>query len=173
MNTDWEKAIDFVLRMEGNGRTYNGEVDNNPGDPGGVTKWGISKKAYPALNIPDLTLEDAKALYKRDYWDACSCDELPGALATAVFDTAVNMGISGAKRLLQITLGVDVDGVIGSKTIAAAHAATPGYVKKYMANRWAEYARRIVANPNLLKFAMDWSYRILRLSDLISGVAND
>ncbi|KWT77357.1 glycosyl hydrolase 108 family protein [Candidatus Magnetominusculus xianensis] len=62
-------AVRFVLDAEG------GYV-NDPDDPGGETKYGISKRAYPSLDIKSLTIEDAKRLYRRDYWGRASCDAL-------------------------------------------------------------------------------------------------
>jgi lysozyme family protein len=61
-NVIFNKAFEDVLGLEG------GYV-NNPHDPGGETKWGISKKRYPKEDIKNLSVERAKALYKRDYWD--------------------------------------------------------------------------------------------------------
>jgi len=163
MNTDWEKAIEFVLRMEGGSA-----VENDPNDPGGLTKFGISQKAYPSLDIKNLTVDQAKDIYKRDYWQVCRCDELPSGFSIAVFDTAVNQGTGKAKRLLQISLDVPVDGVIGDKTISTAFKAAPSLLKKFMAHRLAEYARIIAANPKLLVFAVNWSYRVIRLMETVN-----
>lgn len=98
---------------------HEGKYSNNPRDPGGETKWGISKRAYPALDIADLTLDDAKAIYKRDYWDRAQCDRLPPAIAFQVFDGAVNSGIGTSIRWLQSAAGVAQDGVVGPLTIRA------------------------------------------------------
>lgn len=76
---------------------------NDPEDPGGETKYGISKRAYPRLDIKNLTLEDASAIYKRDYWNAAGCDDLDDSLALVVFDTAVNCGVGRAKKWLAQT----------------------------------------------------------------------
>lgn len=162
MNDDWDKAIDFVLRMEGGS-----EAENDPNDPGGLTKFGISKKAYPGEDIAALTLERARELYRRDYWQACRCDELPSPFAVAVFDTAVNQGVGRAKRLLQIALGVTVDGVIGDKTLAAAHKAGRRQVKKFLAERLASYARLMAEHQNLLVFAVNWNFRVISLAELL------
>lgn len=89
----FEKAIDFTLRWEG------GYV-NDPADPGGETKFGISKRAYPAEDIRRLTLERARLIYCRDYWNAINAEELNPQLAIAAFDTAVNMGVTRAKQWL-------------------------------------------------------------------------
>jgi lysozyme family protein len=89
----FDKAVQIILRLEG------GYV-NHPNDPGGETKYGISKRAYPDLNIAALTKEQAIAIYKRDYWDKAECDLLEPAFALAYFDMAVNSGVSAARRLL-------------------------------------------------------------------------
>lgn len=73
--------------------------DNNPADPGGETKYGISKRAYPDVDIANLTLEQAQAIYQRDYWEALGCDAMPWSLALLVFDCGVNMGLSVARLL--------------------------------------------------------------------------
>lgn len=73
---------------------------NSPADPGGETNWGISKRSYPNVDIAALTQDDAKAIYKRDYWDAASCDQLPFALGFQVFDAAVQHGVHTALSFL-------------------------------------------------------------------------
>lgn len=162
MESDWEKAIEFVLKMEG------GHV-NDPNDPGGETKYGISKKAYPNVDITNLTLDEAKKIYKRDYWDQCHCDELPTGFAISIMDMAVNMGTGKAKRLLQTVLEVGVDGIIGPITVSAAHKARDWRVKKFLAGRLVEYTRIINKNPNLMVFANNWSYRVVSLTVLLYG----
>jgi lysozyme family protein len=96
---------------------HEGGYVNNPRDPGGETKYGISKRAYPALDIADLTLDDAKGIYKRDYWERAQCDRLHPDLAFQVFDGAVNSGIGNSIRWLQDAAGVAVDGVVGPLTV--------------------------------------------------------
>lgn len=110
----WDNAISIVLGFEG------GYV-NNVNDSGGETKYGISKKAYPNLDIKNLTIEQAKEIYKRDYWERCKCAFMPDALSIAVLDFAVNSGVKRSIRYLQRTLGVTIDGVIGNQTIAACN----------------------------------------------------
>ena len=106
----------FKLLMENEG----GFVDD-PRDSGGVTKYGISKKAYPDVDIQSLTLQQAKEIYRKDYWNRCKCDYLPDCLCMAVFDYAVNSGTIRAIKDLQTSLGVGVDGIIGNQTIGAAN----------------------------------------------------
>lgn len=89
----FDVAFDRVISAEG------GYV-NNPADPGGETQWGISKRAYPNVDIKALTRDDAKAIYRRDYWDALSLDAWPFAEAFQLFDFAVNSGVGAIKKIL-------------------------------------------------------------------------
>lgn len=77
---------------------HEGGYVNHPKDPGGETKFGITKRSYPHLNIRDLTLDDARAIYRRDFWDRLQCDALPVAARFQVFDAAVNSGPGNAAR---------------------------------------------------------------------------
>jgi hypothetical protein len=72
---------------------------NDPQDPGGETKYGISKRAYPNEDIPNLTIERARELYRRDYWDKAGCDAYSWGIALITFDCAVNQGVSIATSL--------------------------------------------------------------------------
>ena len=94
---------------------------NDPKDPGGETKFGVSKRSYPDVDIANLTLEQAQVIYRRDFWQRARCDELPPAIAYLVFDCAVNSGIGQAVRFLQRAVGVADDGQIGPMTLAAVN----------------------------------------------------
>jgi len=92
--TTSEEAIKNVLGREGG-------YANNPADRGGETKYGISKRSYPNLDIANLTKEEAAAIYKRDYWDGMNIDQLPPEMREVVFDAAVNQGKGFASKALQ------------------------------------------------------------------------
>jgi lysozyme family protein len=122
---EFDRAFEKLLLHEG-------AFQNNPADPGnyanGVlrgTKWGISARSYPTLDIASLDLEDAKRIYKRDFWDRCGCDLLPSVLRFDVFDTAVHSGQGRAVVFLQRAAGVKDDGIFGPKTAAAVAAMDP------------------------------------------------
>lgn len=83
------------------------------------TKYGISAMTYPDLDIRNLTLEKAKAIYKRDWWDKINADQIDSAIVFQVWDFAVNAGMGTAKRKLQKAVGVAEDGIIGKHTIQA------------------------------------------------------
>lgn len=104
---------------------YEGSYVDDPADPGGETKWGISKRSYPDLCIASLTVEDAKQIYRRDYWNRLGLGKLNSeCIAGEIFDTAVNAGRGTAAKIAQRALnylGENLleDGVCGSLTIAA------------------------------------------------------
>lgn len=108
----FDQVFDKLINHEG-GYVF------NPHDPGGETKFGISKRSYPHLDIHSLTLADAKTIYRRDFWDRAQCDKLHPDLAFDLFDGAVNSGIGQAIRWLQRAVGVADDGVVGPLTLAS------------------------------------------------------
>ena len=108
----FDQAFERTLGHEG------GLVDN-PADPGGLTQWGISQRAYPNEDIRALTADRAKALYLRDYWGPAGCDAVPDAVKADLFDMAVNAGVKTAIRALQRAVGETQDGVIGPRTLQA------------------------------------------------------
>lgn len=112
---NFDRAFEILIGHEG------GYV-NDPRDPGGETKYGISKRSYPRTDIKNLTLDQAKEIYKRDFWDAMKADYIPdGAIRLDIFDMAVNSGLKTCTKLLQRSLGVNDDGVLGPDTLAALH----------------------------------------------------
>lgn len=140
------KAFAFALKWEVGADLKNGGYTNDPQDPGGETKWGISKRSYPRLDIPALTLDAAREIYFRDYWQTdralainqmSFCDQMPWPLNLVHFDCVVNIGNRKtakdgtpvwhrrANMILQRALGVDDDGYIGPVTYKALTEADP------------------------------------------------
>ena len=124
MDKHFKKAVTKTLQHEG------GYV-NDPHDPGGETNYGISRRAYPDLDIKALTRNEAKELYFKDYWQKNHYDGIKGCkIAGKVFDLSVNMGAFRANCLLQISVNyagasICIDGIIGPRTLGAVngHAA--------------------------------------------------
>lgn len=92
-------ALTKVLSSEG------GYV-NDSSDPGGETNLGISKRAYPNVDIKSLTPETVAPIYKRDYWDRIAGDNLPSPLNYVAFDCAVNQGVGEAAVLMRAASSV-------------------------------------------------------------------
>lgn len=152
MDTITDRAaycISVVMALEG------GYV-NDPHDPGGETKFGISKASYPNVDIANLTPAQAQFYYQRDYWNAINGDKLPTPLDLYVFDAAVNQGVAKAVMMLQKIAGVSQDGRLGPQTIAAA---TGVQAKRYLAERAYHYAQ----NSNWSFYYGGWMDRLFTL----------
>jgi len=148
--SDFHRAVQIVLEHEA------GYVDH-PDDPGGETNFGISKSRYPQLDIKNLTKKDAVDIYRRDFWDACRCDEINWPLNLYLFDSAVNQGVSKAITVLQVAIRVKVDGVLGPKTIEAANASTD-IGTDFMAERALSYSRLALFGV----FGRGWMRRLFK-----------
>jgi len=154
----FDKAFELLMVNEVNGMPDGGYV-NDPGDPGGETKYGISKRAYPDVDIAGLTQDDAKAIYQRDYWDPHHCDAMPWAVGWVFFDCAVNHGAHEAIKWLQGALSLPVDGVLGPQTLAAVGRVSDAL----SAARDITIARDEFASvlPNYQTFRRGWKIRFL------------
>lgn len=101
---------------------------NHPSDPGGETKFGISKRTYPMEDIRSLTLGRAKELYQRDFWGPAGCDVVPEPIKFDLFDMAVNSGVRQAIKTLQRAVGAHEDGLLGGATLQAVSSMSPDRV---------------------------------------------
>jgi lysozyme family protein len=161
-----EEAIKRVLAHEGG-------FGADPRDPGNWTKgeqglgdlkgtnFGISAAQYPTLDIEHLTESQAIQIYRREYWDACRCDDLPPALAVMVFDAAVQHGAGNRQddspAMLQRAIGSIPDGKIGPKTIEAAQKID---TKKALRNLFVERAIHYSNNRNWTIYKQGWMKRL-------------
>lgn len=138
----------------------------NPLDPGnwtggraGVgacrgTKYGISAASYPDIDIKNLTLAQAKALAKRDYWDKYQCDQFDWRIGFQVFDAAYNGGHPAL--WLQEAAGAYPDGHIGEATVAAVKAIDPEKIIMRFDAARLDY----LADLRNATFAFGWMHRI-------------
>lgn len=136
---------------------HEGGYVNDPRDPGGETRYGISKRSYPGEDIAGMTLERAKQLYARDYWGPAGCDALPPALKFDVFDAAVNSGVRTAVKLLQTSVGETQDGVLGPRTLQAVQSMPADRLRaRFNGHRLALMA----GLPTWPAFSRGWARRI-------------
>ncbi len=155
----WIRAREWILDIEG------GYVDD-PHDPGGKTNFGISQRTYQNIDVEHLTRDAAAVLYKRDFWDRICAGELPAALGIALFDAAVNQGPNRAVMLLQITLGVHADGVVGPDTLSRARSTTrlqAEMLTDYLSRRAVHYVDLSNQRIELRKFLRGWLKRLFEL----------
>ncbi len=153
-----ERVISHVIAIEG------GYV-NDPKDPGGETKYGICKRSYPDLDIKNLTVEQATAIYIQDYWTPLKCSDLPIIFRLVVFDCGVNQGVYRAAKMLQRALGVKQDGIIGNITLRRA-SAYPSKEKFYqfVSYRAVAYLGTVIVRPKSRKYFRGWMKRLIRVS---------
>jgi len=145
---NFDTAFDRLIAHEG------GYV-NNPADPGGETNWGISKRSYPDVDIKNLTRDQAKAIYRRDFWEPLG-DAHP-AIKFQVFDFAVNSGIQTAIRKLQAAIKVPDDGHWGPRSASTLAAMDLNDVLM----RFAAQRLRFMASLTAWQtFGRGWANRI-------------
>ncbi len=152
--SNFEIAVATVLRHEG-GYIW------NKNDPGGETNFGISKRTYPAMDIKNLSVLQAMAIYKADWWDRYGYGNiLAQAIATKIFDTSVNLGPSRAHKFAQVIIGTYADGVLGPKTLAEINAfPSLKFIISYQEAMASFYRAIVVVNPAEQVFLNGWLSR--------------
>ncbi|TCB37631.1 secretion activator protein [Acinetobacter sp. ANC 4910] len=121
------------------------------------TKYGISAMTYPDFDIKNLTLDQAKGIYKRDWWDKLNADNLDPAIVFQVWDFAINAGMGTAKRKLQKSVGMAEDGIIGPLTIKAIQKADLNDVlMKFNAERLKHYT----SLSTWVRYGKGWTVRV-------------
>jgi lysozyme family protein len=155
---DFETAVEFVLGHEGG-------LSVNAADPGGTTNFGISQRQYPTIDIVNLKRDDAKLIYKRDYWrfDAVASQRI----ANKLLDLAVNVGPMTATKLLQQSLKyflagpVVVDGILGHRTIMAIESVHEDPLVAELKARSCVYHAGVAMRPGQDQFLLGWIRRDL------------
>jgi len=156
------KAVEMVL-------THEGGYSRDPADPGGETKFGISKKSYPNLDIEHLSRDEAIGIYFRDFWEKYRyCELRDEALAAKVFDFSVNMGPGAAHTHLQLAvmfsslMTVKVDGILGPKTIKACNDhPVPTLLLATYKLKAIKYYADLGVDSGRVKYLRGWIYRAL------------
>ena len=158
MQENFAVCLNHVLAHEG------GYVDH-PSDPGGATNRGITLKVYRAFygehlgkqELREITVREAGAIYRKNYWDKCKCDALPAGVEYAVFDQAVNSGPGRSVQWLQTAIRVKADGVIGSKTRTAVAGKDPVKVINDMCDERLAFLKQL---GHWRDFGRGWSRRV-------------
>jgi lysozyme family protein len=158
MKANFDAALKAILHHEG------GFV-NHPADPGGMTNLGVTKKVWEEWvghevdekQMRALTPELVGPMYKAKYWDKVKGDDLPEGVDYCVFDAAVNSGPGRAAKWLQACVGVEPDGGIGPKTLAAVAAFDPAELVEDYAKRRLSFLSDL---PHWGTFGKGWSRRV-------------
>jgi lysozyme family protein len=178
--SDFESAVSFVLRNEGG-------FDDNPNDRGGATKYGISLRFLKSIpieklkkygvfvdstinsrDIQQLTLDQAKAIYRAEFWDNRNFEQLTSQdVCNYIFDMAINMGISPAIKCAQRAcwalfrkkdIIVD-DGILGPQTIKLINDSGIFILPVMRSERAADYKIITIKNPPSNQFINGWLNR--------------
>lgn len=145
---------------------HEGGYVNHPDDPGGATNKGVTQHTYDNYrtrhgevrrDVRSITDEEVAAIYRVQYWDAISADDLPEGVAYCVFDAAVNSGPGRAVRWLQAGIGAAVDGVIGNETMGLTAHADPRILIDEYCDRRLAFMKRLRHWPT---FKNGWSRRV-------------
>ena len=155
----FDEALAVVLAHEG------GFVQH-PRDPGGATKFGITRETLARArgrpvsvdDVRELTAAETAAVYRRLYWDAIRAGEVPPGVDLLLFDLAVNSGPTRALRMLQSVLGVPADGILGPGTLNAVRAADPADVIRRLTRARLGFLARLATWP---VFGRGWRRRVL------------
>ena len=162
MRANYATALQAVLKHEGGFQ----KDARDPGNAnGGMTNLGCTKAVWEEhcghpVNekiMRALTPQDVAPLYKRKYWDKVQGDELPSGVDYCVFDAAINSGPGRAAKWLQSCVGVEPDGGIGPKTLAAVRAADPKQLVQDYAKRRLSFMMDLQTWPT---FGKGWTRRV-------------
>lgn len=143
-----------------------GGYTNDPNDSGGETKWGISKRAHPELNIKALTFNEALRIYQTNYWNKAYDEILSDKIAFKLYDMGVLIGIRKAGMYLQkaikdLGLHIRVDGNIGPITIAAINILDEDLLyNKFIIILEAYFKRIALFRPKNRKYLRGWLNRL-------------
>ena len=160
MLKEFDDIIEITLEHEG------GYV-NDPNDLGGETNFGIAKRFYPDVDIENLTKDEAKDIYRRDYWDKNKVDDMPEQLRHIYFDMCVNQGKGTAVKVLQRACNskkadLKVDGGLGPMTLAAIQKYNPS-LPRVRCYRLKHYYDLVNRKPEQEKFLFGWYRRTMEV----------
>lgn len=125
-------------------------------DPGGETKFGISKRSYPTLNIKELTLSQAKAIWFHDFW--MPVRDLPHqSVQFQLCDAAYNHGFHNAVQFLQRAVGVADDGIWGPRSKEAYSKLTENDILLRFIGYRLQFMTKL---STFTAFGRGWSSRI-------------
>jgi lysozyme family protein len=161
MNANFNASFERVMKSEGG---YVWDKD----DAGGETNLGVTAGAWGAYlgrplepgEMKALTKEIVKPFYRQMYWDKVKGDNLPAGVDYAVFDFAVNAGVSRAARFLQRAVGAVDDGVIGSGTLGKVAAIDPQKLLDSFADQKQRFYNGLATSPTQQKFLKGWLARV-------------
>jgi lysozyme family protein len=164
MKDNFQKALAAVLVHEGG-------FSNLKSDPGGMTNLGCTKAVWEEhcghpvdeKTMRGLTPTDVGPLYRQKYWNKVCGDDLPAGVDYVVFDAAINSGPGRAAKWLQACVGVEPDGGIGPKTLAAVRAFSAKQLVEDYTKRRLSFLMDL---PTWDTFGRGWTKRVNEVEDV-------
>jgi lysozyme family protein len=148
------KCINVILKSEGG-------YSNVTTDSGGETKFGISHKSYPLVDIKNLTIGEAIDIYYNDYWQLMNIGSIQeDELVLNLLDMGINSGIRVAIKILQRLVGVPDDGYIGNITLRAIREFSGDIVEEYKKRRKLFYVTLVQNKPEQRPNIKGWLNRV-------------
>lgn len=168
---DFDQAFKYTLGNESDKYT------DDPNDPGGPTKYGITLKVLQetlgsnqtAKDVAIMSIDMAKSIYQKKYWEKMGCDKLMDQpLAIALFDTGVNMGPGTAIKMVQRSLDQPEDGVFGPATLYSLNFHNPKLtLLDLIRTVQNHYIEIVIKTPTSIKYLRGWMARSQKLMDLV------
>lgn len=159
----FSECLDFVLDREGRTTAEaTGDLDTSFGVTQPVYDAYRKEKGLPLQDVDLGTAAEFEDIYRVNYWLASLANQLPAPLDLLHFDSAVNLGVATANRMLQTALNMGlVDGVVGSRTLNAVKLADPLVTcARYCNLRVTRYIVVSASKPQLRKFFRGWLHRM-------------
>ena len=171
MNSNWRNCFHLMLKSEG------GYADLK-GDPGGKTNLGVTQATWEnwvgrlsnEKEMRNLTPAMVEPLYKKKYWDACKCDDLPNGIDYLVFDFAVNAGVGRSAKTLQKVVDVNPDGAIGAITLSAVSKNKPKDIINKFSDEKVSFYKSL---PTFPLFGNGWLNRVERVKNEAFSMVNE
>ena len=142
---------------------HEGQYSNHSQDPGGETCWGVTIAVARANGytgpMRDMSVDAARVIYRREYWDKCRADSMSDAVRFPLFDAAVNSGVGQSVKWLQRALGVIDDGAIGPVTLDAQKNLPGAVVAARMLGHRLQFMSGL---PTWPAFGRGWANRIAK-----------
>lgn len=171
MPSSFNDAFDFLIKSD-----VEGELSDLKDDRGGLTKFGLSERTYPNLDIRNLTKDDAKKIYQKDWWSILYNDISSQKIVNALFITIINVGARPGHILMQKAINVlikddiEVDGLFGLETLDALNKCDPDQLLNTFTLILIQYYYNLDVgrgNNRLTSYLRGWVRRALICNSMI------
>lgn len=167
MKNNFNESVEIILECEG------GFV-NNINDPGGMTNHGITRRVYEQYiggyvnenEMRNMPIDDAKKIYKLNYWNLVKGDHLPSGVDLCVFDFAVNAGVNRSVKTMQMNIGTKEDGIVGVNTLGMINSLSDDEIIKLINDICDDREIFYRSLKTFEVFGKGWMNRLNKIKDI-------